>query len=103
RCWRSTEVSPLSLHDALPILVPQVHVLRTGLGAGGEPERDERCESFAEGLGLLHVCLLGSVTTSDGCGDPTPTATQHLFGASFRSEEHTSELQSRENLVCRLL
>src|SRR5690606_20007115 len=23
--------------------------------------------------------------------------------ASFRSEEHTSELQSRENLVCRLL
>src|SRR5690606_40722171 len=25
---------------------------------------------------------------------------EHLF---FRSEEHTSELQSRENLVCRLL
>src|SRR5690606_35238576 len=26
-----------------------------------------------------------------------------LLGVSFRSEEHTSELQSRENLVCRLL
>src|SRR5690606_40921146 len=25
------------------------------------------------------------------------------FGACLRSEEHTSELQSRENLVCRLL
>src|SRR5690606_40515899 len=25
------------------------------------------------------------------------------FGKAFRSEEHTSELQSRENLVCRLL
>src|SRR5690606_40506578 len=25
------------------------------------------------------------------------------FGFSMRSEEHTSELQSRENLVCRLL
>src|SRR5690606_42148686 len=25
------------------------------------------------------------------------------WGAAFRSEEHTSELQSRENLVCRLL
>src|SRR5690606_40243977 len=25
------------------------------------------------------------------------------FQANFRSEEHTSELQSRENLVCRLL
>src|SRR5690606_40166831 len=26
-----------------------------------------------------------------------------VFGATIRSEEHTSELQSRENLVCRLL
>src|SRR5690606_41380064 len=26
-----------------------------------------------------------------------------LFTEPFRSEEHTSELQSRENLVCRLL
>src|SRR5436309_10466695 len=26
-----------------------------------------------------------------------------LYGATHRSEEHTSELQSRENLVCRLL
>src|SRR5690606_41860302 len=26
-----------------------------------------------------------------------------LFKAAVRSEEHTSELQSRENLVCRLL
>src|SRR5690606_40166890 len=25
------------------------------------------------------------------------------FGCALRSEEHTSELQSRENLVCRLL
>src|SRR5207302_10455855 len=27
----------------------------------------------------------------------------HYLGLSGRSEEHTSELQSRENLVCRLL
>src|SRR5690606_39935786 len=27
----------------------------------------------------------------------------YLFGSESRSEEHTSELQSRENLVCRLL
>src|SRR5436309_12684772 len=31
---------------------------------------------------------------------PWPTSTCSL---SWRSEEHTSELQSRENLVCRLL
>src|SRR3712207_7576381 len=31
-------------------------------------------------------------------------AEEHLFGASrVRSEEHTSELQSRQYLVCRLL
>src|SRR5690606_28371072 len=42
--------------------------------------------------------------------DPTETdairlhlQSQHLYGPDRRSEEHTSELQSRENLVCRLL
>src|SRR5690606_40978090 len=30
-------------------------------------------------------------------------ATPHRSPGSLRSEEHTSELQSRENLVCRLL
>src|SRR5690606_41530735 len=35
---------------------------------------------------------------------PSPTRYVLEFnGASLRSEEHTSELQSRENLVCRLL
>src|SRR2546430_4196084 len=28
---------------------------------------------------------------------------RHLVGEVFRSEEHTSELQSQSNLVCRLL
>src|SRR5690606_39940854 len=33
-----------------------------------------------------------------------PEAELHIYGAyASRSEEHTSELQSRENLVCRLL
>src|SRR5690606_20954160 len=35
---------------------------------------------------------------------PVPARQPGLFrGAAARSEEHTSELQSRENLVCRLL
>src|SRR5690606_18199888 len=33
----------------------------------------------------------------------TDEAVTALFERDFRSEEHTSELQSRENLVCRLL
>src|SRR5690606_31339756 len=32
-----------------------------------------------------------------------PGFRSQMTGASTRSEEHTSELQSRENLVCRLL
>src|SRR5690606_41876986 len=37
--------------------------------------------------------------------DPEPLLTHALIDGigHFRSEEHTSELQSRENLVCRLL
>src|SRR5690606_7496961 len=35
---------------------------------------------------------------------PTGNSTQEVqIGMTLRSEEHTSELQSRENLVCRLL
>src|SRR5690606_42156163 len=32
-----------------------------------------------------------------------PTAHREMARDAYRSEEHTSELQSRENLVCRLL
>src|SRR5690606_41759060 len=32
-----------------------------------------------------------------------PASSEPMPAAEFRSEEHTSELQSRENLVCRLL
>src|SRR5690606_39998752 len=34
---------------------------------------------------------------------PAATASGAVLGSIPRSEEHTSELQSRENLVCRLL
>src|SRR2546430_11975088 len=40
-------------------------------------------------------------------GDPAPALETHRFsstgGPRSRSEEHTSELQSQSNLVCRLL
>src|SRR5690606_39315963 len=43
-----------------------------------------RCQSVAVGKGNIPTIV-------------------HGMGFSVRSEEHTSELQSRENLVCRLL
>src|SRR5690606_40528784 len=36
-------------------------------------------------------------------GDPYGWLVLYPRGCAVRSEEHTSELQSRENLVCRLL
>src|SRR5690606_40868288 len=39
-------------------------------------------------------------TLSADSSQPTPSAAR---ASGSRSEEHTSELQSRENLVCRLL
>src|SRR2546430_13433405 len=36
-------------------------------------------------------------------GQDRQTAAQNAFSVAVRSEEHTSELQSQSNLVCRLL
>src|SRR5947207_5648618 len=43
-------------------------------------------------------------TVTDGSGGTSPTPVAHDPGdAAARSEEHTSELQSHSDLVCRLL
>src|SRR5207249_3842602 len=42
-------------------------------------------------------------TTSPSSPDAVLSRNSHLSGALSRSEEHTSELQSRFDLVCRLL
>src|SRR5438874_6844251 len=51
--------------------------------------------------------LFPYTTPSDlGVGDPFPVGRDLRFGDAMhfdRSEEHTSELQSRRDLVCRLL
>src|SRR5207237_10145424 len=56
-----------------------------------------RGESYAE---ILARAGLDEVEGS-GAGMPDPAANEHY--AMHRSEEHTSELQSHLNLVCRLL
>src|SRR5690606_40099027 len=50
---------------------------------------------------VLSSCDLGRSTVA--VGNETLGFTAALLHAGTRSEEHTSELQSRENLVCRLL
>src|SRR5690606_40718634 len=76
--------SRLSLHDALPIL------LQPFIGcvvAAFLPQNARRAEAWLAAT----VAVAGFVVAA-------------LFypAAAARSEEHTSELQSRENLVCRL-
>src|SRR5205807_9234347 len=85
-------IYPLSLHDALPIC-PLGEVTRLA-------RRPRRC---ASGLCPLPLPPIGSPSfTSPATGRACPAA--HSRGSSCsRSEEHTSELQSPCNLVCRLL
>src|SRR2546430_8845934 len=58
-----------------------------------------------------YTTLFRSVTRPEGAtslamesaGSPTPLARSRTRMPGKRSEEHTSELQSQSNLVCRLL
>src|SRR3712207_9586956 len=70
----TTEIYTLSLHDALPILAPRVD------GDG----RDDDDASHDVPEERVELELVEDVVED-------------------RSEEHTSELQSRQYLVCRLL
>src|SRR5690349_23031076 len=76
----TTEIYTLSLHDALPIS-------KDNLGRG---ERFSPTDLVGAALGSCILTTMAIVAKRDG--------------VSFeRSEEHTSELQSRRDLVCRLL
>src|SRR5207302_9428090 len=96
-------ISTLSLHDALPISVRLKH-LPTGITVTCQTERSQLSNREAA-MALLRSRVweyelsqqpnVGDLrTTQVGAGDRSE---------KIRSEEHTSELQSRENLVCRLL
>src|SRR3712207_9227410 len=74
----TTEIYTLSLHDALPIWEVDVLARVGEVGVGAE---------------LLLVDLQHVGTGADRQGQ----------ARAGRSEEHTSELQSRQYLVCRLL
>src|SRR3712207_8490112 len=73
----TTEIYTLSLHDALPIF-------------GG----------LVGGVAEHQALVTGALALDLVVGDPGGA---RLEGGVHRSEEHTSELQSRQYLVCRLL
>src|SRR5690606_41306558 len=83
----TSSIHPLPLHDALPICaaaeqaVHRVQFLHL---------RQARCRVLYPGVG-------------QGAAVRAERWRQRRLAGNPRSEEHTSELQSRENLVCRLL
>src|SRR5690606_40269742 len=86
------DLSTLSLHDALPIYQLLDHGATQAIigvaqqaTAGGQLRRGQGV------LVVIEVAAVLAVQVTD------------LTDRRHRSEEHTSELQSREKLVCRLL
>src|SRR5207247_10455605 len=80
-----TVIYTLSLHDALPIY-PGLAQQRVRMRVAVVPDHDARRErdDIVSVVPLLALCL-------------------PRIAVGRRSEEHTSELQSRVDLVCRLL
>src|SRR5204862_2506899 len=90
----STEISTLSLHDALPI----------SRFATGALARRAHTNLHVHSRRRSRRARPLDVDASTGCAAMTPTSRTLAAVASHpRSEEHTSELQSRRDLVCRLL
>src|SRR5260221_5026236 len=77
----TTEIYTLSLHDALPICAARF----------GGVAQCQRMRTVVIRLRLIHL------------GAEVDESQPDYDGAHARSEEHTSELQSHSDLVCRLL
>src|SRR5690606_41568368 len=80
----TTEIYTLSLHDALPIFMALI-------------AHDTKKDALTAFCQRNRQALEGWQLVATG------TTGKRIAEATGRSEEHTSELQSRENLVCRLL
>src|SRR5262249_62416300 len=95
------ELSPLSLHDALPILVrpprsransPDGMVISTVAGESNSSTSSARLSTARRRRRAAGPVSSNAIREPSGACAPLT-----------RSEEHTSELQSLTNLVCRLL
>src|SRR2546426_12751507 len=85
----TTEIYTLSLHDALPISRDRRRAPRGGGASAGQRARVRRVAAVRRRYGQ-----------AEEAGREAEAAARHRWS---RSEEHTSELQSPCNLVCRLL
>src|SRR3712207_7632226 len=89
------ETYTLSLHDALPISRTRVAGCHGHSPRSARPAATVRAQSSRRAMDAAVSSLIWC-STSSAC-----RCRSSIF--AFRSEEHTSELQSRQYLVCRLL
>src|SRR5687768_13780520 len=96
------EIPTLSLHDALPIFTLGYE----GMAVPGIPGRTFTSLREVNTNATGGVTFEGRFTGGDGnaawAGSPASPTLLARWGSPARSEEHTSELQSRLHLVCRL-
>src|SRR3712207_8030050 len=89
----TTEIYTLSLHDALPIC--------PGVTTRSRPHAGEACSCTRSWH--RHAPPQTGSTSASRVPITAPTTSVRSSRRPARSEEHTSELQSRQYLVCRLL
>src|SRR2546430_10004704 len=88
----TTEIYTLSLHDALPILKFPEHSKESPQFSGSCQLNGHDLPGFA----------IGVLRNEEGAAILQALSAWRI-DEKQRSEEHTSELQSQSNLVCRLL
>src|SRR5207249_7514839 len=89
--------STLSLHDALPICPRRQRVELRPIAEAGDPAAPRGVTEL-----LAHRVAAWALDVQAE-GDDQSTLLRGQAAEGGRSEEHTSELQSRFDLVCRLL
>src|SRR3989440_1838298 len=89
------EISPLPPHDALPI--PTIERPSPSSASSSTTSVRRTDAPFTRYCPSPPRCSRRAIASVEKSSPPTPSA------GSTRSEEHTSELQSRSDLVCRLL
>src|SRR5690606_39807777 len=101
-CSRSRQFMHSFLHDALPILEQP---------RGAVPSSQDWPLAWAQAVVSVGIETRQTTNMKSPLytvlivapGGQACVLIEYLVWALVRSEEHTSELQSRENLVCRLL
>src|SRR5690606_40396391 len=91
----------LSLHDALPIY----DAIERSAGRELRERAEPSCHADVAGREDVETSQAAEEDQRRAPGTDAPKLREEAdrVGTLHRSEEHTSELQSRENLVCRLL